>query len=137
MYTARQTPPRQTPPSPEMAIEAGGRHPTGMHSCFMYDLCLQFGCCGINGGDDYLEAKKWDRERVVEVQNTDQNVTLETPFSCCKVEGTFPNVEPVDEKCAVDPSAANNNKDIVSMIHPIAPYFCPSGLKISYYVLWT
>ena len=88
---------------------------------FAHDLCLQFGCCGIDGGDDYSEAKKWDRERVVKVQNTDQNVTLETPFSCCKVQGNFPDVEPVDEKCAVDPSAANNNKDTVSMIHPTVP----------------
>ena len=62
---------------------------------------------------------------MVQVENTDQNVTLATPFSCCKVEGTFPNVEPVDEKCAVEPSAANNNKGTVNMIHPIAPYFCP------------
>ena len=30
----RQTPPlRQTPPSTKMATEAGGTHPTGIHSC--------------------------------------------------------------------------------------------------------
>ena len=89
---------------------------------FTRDLYLQFGCCGIDGGHDYLEAKKWDRNRTVEVQNTDQNVTLATPFSCCKVNGTFPNVQPKEEKCAVEPSADNNNKDTVSMIHRIASW---------------
>ena len=32
LITARKR--RQTPPPPEMATEAGGTHPTGMHSCF-------------------------------------------------------------------------------------------------------
>ena len=37
--TSGQTPPRQIPSStPEMATEAGGTHPTGMHSCYFSDL---------------------------------------------------------------------------------------------------
>ena len=85
-------------------------------SCFMH-LLLQFGCCGIDGVDDYLEAKKWDRNRTVEVQpGQNQDVYLETPFSCCKVQGTFPDVQPVEQECAVQPSEANSNKDIVSII---------------------
>ena len=36
--TSGQTPPRQIPPNPEMATEAGGWHPTGMHSCYFSDL---------------------------------------------------------------------------------------------------
>ena len=35
-WTGRQTPPGQTPPPTETAIEAGGMHPPGMHSCSFY-----------------------------------------------------------------------------------------------------
>ena len=77
---------------------------------------FQFECCGVDNVDDYDDAKKWDKDRRVKDEETDvvANVTLETPFSCCKVTGSFPNVEPVDKKCAAEPTANNSNKDTVS-----------------------
>ena len=39
----------------------------------------------------------------------DSDVTLVTPFACCKVQGNFPDVTPVDEDCAVTPTAVNSN----------------------------
>ena len=39
----------------------------------------------------------------------DSDVTLVTPFACCKVQGSFPDVTPVDEDCAVTPTAVNSN----------------------------
>ena len=45
--------PRQTPPPPqEMATEAGGTHPTGMHSCFLLDfiLCNPISCTYVMAG---------------------------------------------------------------------------------------
>ena len=39
----------------------------------------------------------------------DSDVILVTPFACCKVQGSFPDVAPVDEDCAVTPTAVNSN----------------------------
>ena len=77
---------------------------------------FQFECCGIDNVNDYYEAKNWDRNRTVYIEAASKNETvyLETPFSCCKVTGTFPDVEPVDKQCAKDPDATNSNKDTVS-----------------------
>ena len=44
----------------------------------------------------------------------DSDVTLETPFACCKVQGSFPDVSPVDDDCAVTATAVNSNYMIVS-----------------------
>ena len=39
-------PPVQTPPPSEMATEAGGTHPTGMHSCYCVCNSIKYGLTG-------------------------------------------------------------------------------------------
>ena len=65
--------------------------------------------------NDFSGASKWDKTRRIKRSNVISDVTLATPFACCKVTGSFPNVTPVDENCAVSPTVNNSNYLSVSI----------------------
>ena len=76
---------------------------------------FQFNCCGVDNYKDFNGGSKWDNTRKIKRNGVTSDVTLVTPFACCIVTGSFPNVTPVDENCAVFPTAANSNYLSVSI----------------------
>ncbi len=69
---------------------------------------FQFQCCGVENSNDFSAAQIWDRTRRQLVNNVTTDVTLLTPFACCKLDGSFPDVTPVDTQCAVTPTTENS-----------------------------
>ncbi|XP_076450411.1 uncharacterized protein LOC143286658 [Babylonia areolata] len=67
-------------------------------------LFVQLDCCGIDIYTDLYSASNWNR-------SFSGGYTLQTPFTCCQLDGTFPNVviPPSDVMCAVTPNATNSN----------------------------
>lgn len=67
-----------------------------------------FKCCGVNNYSDFLNTKKWIRDYTVPGTNETFNLTV--PIACCKMNGTFPNVDPPrDLTCAEIPTPDNAN----------------------------
>lgn len=75
---------------------------------------IQFKCCGVDGYRDFYQAKNWERSREFQIDNSTHtvNMTMAAPVACCVMDGTFPQVEPVNANCTVllDSSISNYNK---------------------------
>ncbi|XP_064594969.1 tetraspanin-9-like [Liolophura sinensis] len=67
-------------------------------------------CCGVTNYTDTHLATKWNR--TVQDPITSAIRRLETPLTCCKLNGTFPDYElPSSYDCAVTPVRRNSNYD--------------------------
>ncbi|XP_013405308.1 tetraspanin-9-like [Lingula anatina] len=80
-------------------------------------LQISFNCCGINNYTDLHYATQWNRN-VSDNFTLQLNYLLNTPNatqrlelapSCCKMNGQFPDVTPVDISCLVNPNTTNAN----------------------------
>jgi tetraspanin-3 len=72
-------------------------------------LQINFHCCGIFNYEDFDNATNWNRTMTIESDGTKYDVTLVTPISCCETTGTFPNVNLVDDFCAIAPNDTISN----------------------------
>ncbi|XP_041373148.1 tetraspanin-18-like [Gigantopelta aegis] len=71
---------------------------------------ISFKCCGVDNYTDFWNASRWIRTYNDPTLNFTQ--TLEAPIACCKLNGTFPNVEaPANFTCAVHPNPEISNID--------------------------
>ena len=69
----------------------------------------QLKCCGIDDYHDFDEAEKWQSTREFEVSGITVETEMVTPVACCKMDGTFPSVEPVDDQCSITPTDPTSN----------------------------
>jgi len=89
--------------------EYGGIEDQSLYSVIPNVLMINFQCCGINDFGDFNNSVKWNRTKELVIQGSTETHTLVTPIACCKTNGTFPEVNLVDEKCAFEPRDENNN----------------------------
>ena len=70
----------------------------------------QFKCCGVYNYTDFYSSKSWKKNRTFEVNGVNVMRNLTTPIACCKMVGTYPDAEPVnDTECAFQPNMQNSN----------------------------
>jgi len=82
---------------------------SGLPSIIMNVVMLNYECCGLNNYEDFNTAKKWPKVQNLMLDGTLQQVNLVTPIACCKTNGPFPNVQLVDDWCAVYPNSSTSN----------------------------
>ncbi|XP_067655555.1 CD151 antigen-like [Haliotis asinina] len=69
-------------------------------------IFMQLDCCGVDNYTDIYTATHWNRT----VSQEGLTVVLKTPFTCCKLEGEYPDMDwPVDPYCALSPNSSNSN----------------------------
>jgi dihydroxyacetone kinase DhaKLM complex PTS-EIIA-like component DhaM len=87
----------------------GGLEDKSLYSVIPNLLMIKFRCCGIEDYMDFYNATNWNRTTLIVVGGQNTMVDLETPIACCKTTGTFPDVDVVDDYCAVSPNNVTSN----------------------------
>lgn len=86
-----------------------GHESKSLYSVIPNILMIQFHCCGVDGYGDFNNTDNWNRTTVIKVGGQDRVFDLVTPIACCETNGTFPNVNVLDEYCAVTPNEYTSN----------------------------
>jgi tetraspanin-18 len=87
----------------------GGLEDKSLYSVIPNLLMIKFHCCGVDDYMDFDNATNWNRTTMIKVNGQDQVVTLVTPIACCETNGSFPNVDVLDEHCATQPNNVTSN----------------------------
>ncbi|XP_071095703.1 tetraspanin-18B-like [Haliotis cracherodii] len=88
---------------------------TGFNSTDLVSLgwnfaMVNFKCCGVDNYTEFQDAKKWINKYTP--KQTNMSITLAVPIACCKLNGSFPNINlPTEFTCATDPTSALSNID--------------------------
>eukprot|EP00918_Siedleckia_nematoides_P098223 GHVU01215029.1.p1 GENE.GHVU01215029.1~~GHVU01215029.1.p1 ORF type:complete len:155 (-),score=15.93 GHVU01215029.1:726-1190(-) len=89
----------------------GGIDTYNPDSVFYNFLMIEFQCCGVFNYSDFSNSASWKKTRTFEEKGVNVTRDLVTPIACCKMEGNFPDVKPINgsNTCAFNPTRANSN----------------------------
>ena len=81
------------------------------------ECLLQYECCGLKDGLDFVDARKWRNVRQIAGDNdTDIDITLPYPLACCKTRGSFPKkIEVKYDTCLTNHTTQNSNFEEVGL----------------------
>ncbi|ELT94507.1 hypothetical protein CAPTEDRAFT_211131 [Capitella teleta] len=86
-----------------------GNFDLGIESLSMNTVQGYYGCCGVNGWMDFLNATHWNRAEGFKVGNFFHEVASVVPYTCCRFVGKFPvDFSLVDERCPETPTSNNS-----------------------------
>lgn len=84
----------------------------GIFSMIWNLIMIKSECCGLTGYTDFFYAiHSWPRNETIRFPDKSQSLTgaFLTPLACCRTTGQFPEVQFIDDHCAITPSSNNSN----------------------------
>lgn len=100
----------------------------GIHSMVWNIVMIEVKCCGLEDYTDFhaTEKRQWPRNETIEGHTGTYEVQI--PWSCCKMNGSYPSYQLMDNLCALYPSNNNSNwetgcwKAVSEELHPYRTY---------------
>lgn len=78
----------------------------GIHSMVWNIVMIEVKCCGLDDYTDFhaMEKNPWPKNKTISIGGTPATYEEQTPLSCCKMNGSYPSYQLMDDLCSVNPT---------------------------------